>query len=472
MNTVSRFAPESLAAWAGGEWIPAAPGRVGGITHDSRSIRPDDLFVAVRGARFDGHDFVAEARRLGACGSVVQRSRAAALAAHGPLLAVDDPLQALQAMAAAHRRESGVKVIGVSGSTGKTTVKELIAAMLATTWRTGRTRGNWNNEIGLPLSLLAMEAGTQAGVFELGISHPGEMAPLCRIAQPDWGVITMIGPVHLEFFASVEAIAREKSVLLQQLPPDGTAVLSLDDPRFTILREAVPCRLITTSLCGEADYTLEAGDAPETGRVKERRTGESFLLRMPAPGRHNRHNVLLAVAVARGFNVPWPAIAAGLKHYTPPPMRWEVSTVEGVTVINDAYNANPLGMRAALDTFRELPVTGRKWLVLGDMLELGDTSVPEHETVGRLAAAGDGAGLIAVGSLGGRLADGAEAAGWSPDRVVRCATAGEAGEALAARVRAGDAVLLKASRGVHLEYALKSFQERLAGRAPADGIGT
>ncbi len=464
MNTPSRFATESLAAWAGGDWLPAAPGHVAGITHDTRSIRPDDLFVAVRGARFDGHDFVAEARRRGACGAVVQRDRAAALAAHGPLLAVDDPLRALQAMAAAHRRQTGARVVGVTGSTGKTTVKELIAAMLATTWRTVRTRGNWNNEIGLPLSLFDMEAGTQAGVFELGISHPGEMVPLCRMAQPDWGVITTIGPVHLEFFESVEAIAREKGVLLQQLPADGTAVLSLDDACFAVLRDVVPCRLVTVSMRGEADYTLADGDTPETGLVKERRTAESFMLRMPMPGRHNRHNTLLAVAVARGFNVPWPEIAAGLQHYTPPPMRWEVSTVQGVTVINDAYNANPLGMRAALDTFRDLKVDGRKWLVLGDMLELGPRASEEHEAIGRLAAAGDGAGLFAVGPLGAHLADGAEAAGWPRERVVRCATAGEAGKALAACARAGDAALFKASRGLHLETAVKDFQDRLAGR--------
>jgi UDP-N-acetylmuramoyl-tripeptide--D-alanyl-D-alanine ligase len=294
------------------------------------------------------------------------------------------------------------------------------------------------------------------------------MEPLCRIAQPDWGVITTIGPVHLEFFESVEAIAREKSGLLRLLPADGAAVLSLDDACYPVLREAVPCRLVTVSMRGAADYTLEAGDAPDTGLVTERATGEAVMLRLPAPGRHNRHNVLMAVAVARGFNVSWSAMAAGLRTYTPPPMRWETSTVRDVTVVNDAYNANPLGMRAALDTFRGMPVAGRKWLVLGDMLELGVRAVEEHEAVGRLVAAGDAAGLIAVGPLGARLADGAEAAGWTPECVLRCATAGEAGEALAARVRPGDAVLFKASRGVHLEDAVTGFRERLAGRTPVD----
>ncbi len=465
MSVSSRFDPRLLAEWSGGEWIPAAPERIGGITHDTRAIRPDDLFVAVKGARFDGHTFVAEARRSGACGAVVRRDAAAGLAATGPLLVVEEPVAALQAIAAGYRRQSGATVIGVTGSVGKTTVKDLIAGMLATTWRTARTRGNWNNEIGLPLSLLAMGPGTQTGVFELGISHPGEMAPLCRIAQPDWGVITAIGPVHLEFFASVEAIAREKGELLRSLSPGGTAVLSLDDPCFPVLRELVPGRLVTVSMTAEADYRLEPCGTSDIVIVRERSTGTTFSFRMPMPGQHNRHNVLLATAVARGFNVPWPALASALEQYTPPPMRWETREAHGVTLINDAYNANPLSMKAALDTFRSMPVNGRKWLVLGDMLELGEQTTEKHAAVGRSLAGGGWAGLLAVGPLGARLADGAEEVGCGGMDVVRCATAGEAGGLLAERVKAGDAVLFKASRGLHLEDAVAELVTRLAARA-------
>ena len=251
MTMASRFQPDRLAEWAAGEWVPSPPAAINGFSHNSDTAREGDLFVAIRGTRVDGHAYVAEARRRGACGAIVRRERVMGLAATGPLLAVADPVAALQAIAAGYRRQAAARVIGVTGSTGKTTVKELIAGMLATTWSTARTLGNWNNEIGLPLSLLAMESDTQVGVFELGISHPGEMAPLCQISRPDWGVVTTVGPVHLEFFPSVEAIANEKGELLRRLPAEGVAVLSVDDPYFSILRNCVPGRLITVSLIAE-----------------------------------------------------------------------------------------------------------------------------------------------------------------------------------------------------------------------------
>ena len=466
-----RFQPERLAEWATGAWVPSMPAVINGITHDTRAVSEGDLFVALRGARVDGHAYVAEARRRGACGAIVCRERVAGLAATGPLLSVADPLAALQAIAAGYRREVPARIVGVTGSTGKTTVKELIAAMLATTWRTARTRGNWNNELGLPLSLLAMAPDTQAGVFELGISHPGEMAPLCRIARPDWGLVTTVGPVHLEFFPSVESIASEKGELLRQLPAAGVAVLSVDDPHFAALRDCVPGRLITVSLAVEADYRLEPGATADAAIVRERATGESCVLRMPTPGRHSRHNVLLATAVARGFGVPWPAIAEGLRRYTPPPMRWETREAGGVMLINDAYNANPLSMRAALETFRDLAVPGRKWLVLGDMRELGSCSGDEHAVLGRQVAQGDWASLVAVGALGAVVAEGAVAAGWPKERVFRSMAAEDGTEFLAGRVRAGDAVLFKASRGLHLEDAVARLGERLAERTKSESSG-
>ncbi len=466
-----RFQPERLAEWAVGKWVSSAPAVITGIVHDTRAVSEGDLFVALRGTRADGHAFVADARRRGACGAIVRREQAAELAATGPLLAVADPLAALQDIAAGYRRLVAARIVGVTGSTGKTTVKELIAGMLAPLWRTARTRGNWNNEIGLPLSLLAMEPDTQVGVFELGISHPGEMAPLCRMARPDWGVVTTVGPVHLEFFPSVDSIASEKGELLRQLPAGGVAVLSVDDPHFAALRDCVPGALITVSLASPADYRLEAGAAADLVTVRERATGESCILRMPMPGRHSRHNVLLATAVARGLGVSWAAIAEGLARYTPPPMRWETHEAGGVTLINDAYNANPLSMRAALETFRDLAVPGRKWLVLGDMRELGPRSGEEHAVLGRQVAEGDWASLVAVGELGAVVADGAVAAGWPPERVFRgAATEGVA--FLADRLRAGDAVLFKASRGMHLEDAVAGLGERLAARTKSELRGT
>jgi len=471
MSTASRFQPERLADWAAGEWVPSAPAVINGFSHNTDTVREGDLFVAIRGTRVDGHMFVAEARRRGACGALVCRERVAELASTGPLLVVEDPVTALQAMAAGYRRQVAAKVIGVTGSTGKTTVKELIGVMLAETWRTVRTPGNWNNEIGLPLSVLAMAPDTQVGVFELGISHPGEMAPLCRIAGPDWGVVTSVGAVHLEFFPSVEAIAREKGELLRRLPADGVAVLSVDDPYFAVLRDEVPGRLITVSQAAEADYRLESGATADSVIVRERASGESCVLHMPMPGFHSRHNVLLATAVARGFGVSWRALAEGLSRYVAPRMRWETQDVGGVTLINDAYNANPLSMRAALDTFRDLAVPGHKWLCLGDMLELGSRSGEEHAALGRRVAEGDWAALVTVGTLGALLADGAIAAGWPSERVFRGAAAAEGAAFLMDRVRAGDAVLFKASRGLRLENAVALLGERLAARSNREASG-
>lgn len=453
------FDPADLARWCGGAWVPRAPERIDSVVHDTRNVVPGALFVALRGARFDGHDFVNQAAAAGAVGAVVNADRTSALPGDVPRLVVADTGRALMDLGAGYRRQAGFTVIGVTGSAGKTTVKDLIAALVGTTHPTARTRGNWNNEIGLPLSLLAMPETTRVAVVELGISHPGEMAPLCRVARPDWGVITTVGPVHLEFFGDIEAIAREKGELLRALPAGGTAVFSRDLAQAGLLGRLAPGPVLTTSLRGDADYMLtgESGDG-DACVVRERTSGETFRFRAPLPGEHNRHNLLLAIAAARGFGVSWDAVRQGLDAFVPPPMRWECREHGGVIVINDAYNANPLSMRAALQTFRERPVRGRKWLVLGDMLELGPTARDEHLRLGRCVGGGDWAGLVVVGELGALIADGAAESGLADDRIVRCQTTEAAGRALLEQLQSGDGVLIKASRGKHLE----DVAERLA----------
>jgi len=458
-----RFSPDELARWCGGEWIHGAPPALSGIAHDTRSLQSDCLYVALRGARFDGHDFLEEARARGACGAVVARSRLPRLGENLPLLAVDDTLGALQSMATGYRAKLGIPIIGVSGSTGKTTVKEMVADMLAAAFPTARSRGNWNNEFGLPLSLLSIGEDARVGVFELGISHPGEMAPLCRMAQPTWGVVTAIGPVHLEFFGGEDAVAREKGEMLRSLPPGGAAVLSADDARFDLLRSMAPGRVITVSRRGDADYRLLGLESGGRCSIRERSSGETVSLRMPLPGEHIVHNALLALAVARGFGVSWEAIAGALDRYTPLPMRWETGLVNGVTTVNDAYNSNPLSLRAAILTFRDMPAKGRKWLVLGDMLELGPTAVEEHEKIGQSLGVETWAGLFAVGELAGVMADGARALGLPEDRIHRCGSARQAGERLAGLLAPGDAVLFKGSRGMHLEDSVLALSDGLSG---------
>lgn len=457
------FDPADLARWTGGTWTPASPASLTSVVHDSGRITPGCLFVALRGARFDGHDFVGGAMQAGASAAMVTRERAASLAgAGGPLLVVEHTGTALQALAAGYRQQLGLTVVGVTGSTGKTTVKDMIASLLESAMTTARTKGNWNNEIGLPLSILAIPRGTRAGVLELGISHPGEMAPLCAIARPDWGVITNVGPVHLEFFKSVDDIAREKGELLRHLPAGGTAVLSLDEPHYAQLRPLAPCPVRTVSMNASvaADYVLLRDDRRSGELVVEDRLGGGHhQFRLAVPGAHNRHNALLALAVARGLGVAWPDLIRAFAGYTPPAMRWEAREVGGITFINDAYNANPVSMRAAIQTFRELEVTGRKWLVLGDMLELGAGAAEAHRVIGRELAEGGWAELVTVGTLGGEIFHGAAGAGLPASARCACATVDEAVNYLRERVSPGDAVLVKASRGKRLENVITGMTD-------------
>jgi UDP-N-acetylmuramoyl-tripeptide--D-alanyl-D-alanine ligase len=442
--------------------MPRGPSGITSVVHDTRNVTPGAVFVAFPGARCDGHDLVGQAAERGAVGAVIRRDRLNRMPAGFPVLVVEDTAKALGDLATGYRRRWGRKIVGVTGSVGKTTVKEMIAALLATTVETARTRGNWNNEIGLPLCLLAIPETAGAGVLELGISHPGEMAPLCRIAQPDWGVITSVGPVHLEFFESVTAIAREKGALFAGLPSQGVAVASSDETHFDVLRGLARCRIVTTSVRADADYTLVRDD-PQCGvcEVRERQSGDRAAVSLPLPGAHNRRNLLLAIAVARGFGVSWPRIDEAMRGFVAPPMRWERRDIGGIAVINDAYNANPLSMRAALDTFADVKTPGRKWLALGDMLELGQGGIDEHAAIGRLLGASDWAGLVTVGTLAAHLADGAAAAGMPAGRIFKCATAGEAATVLLERLRPGDALLVKASRGKRLEEIVERLAKTL-----------
>jgi UDP-N-acetylmuramoyl-tripeptide--D-alanyl-D-alanine ligase len=451
------FQARDLAGWTGGTWTREPTGLTG-VSTDTRDIKSGNLYVALRGPRFDGHHFIPQAFSLGAAAALAQGERAAAYAALGPILCVNDPLRALGAMAQGYRAALRAQIVAVTGSVGKTTVKEMIADVLATRAPTARTRGNWNNDIGLPLSLLAMEPTQVFGVFELGMNHPGELAPLCDILKPSRGVVTNVGPVHIEFFGHVEDIANEKVAVLRALPPDGVAVLSRDEEWFGRLRSTAPCRVITTSLAGDADYVARpASNGSGRVAVREGASGEWAEFVMPLPGEYIVHDALFAVAIGRSYGMPWNDLARAIQGYVPPAMRWNRQTVRGVEVINDAYNANPMSMRAALKTFGDMPFAGRKWLVLGGMLELGTTERQEHVALGREVAKGKWQGLIAVGPLAAMMADSAGEGGMERDRIVRCADHASAAEALQARVAAGDAVLFKASRGERIERVLEAW---------------
>ncbi len=458
------FDSQLIAQWTGGQWCSPPPAVLHGVSIDSRTLAPGALFVAIRGASYDGHDFVGQAFARGAAAAMVRGAGSFPGAGAAPLLWVADPERALQDMAAAYRRRSGIVVLAVTGSVGKTTVKEMVADVLAVRYATARTRGNWNNSIGLPLSLLNMESATRVGVFEAGSNHPGELKPLCEILRPDWGLVTTIAPVHLEHFKSLDGVVLEKSALIRSLAAGGTAVLRRDDPGYDRLRAAAPGRVLTVALAGSADYQgfpARAGD--RAVEVLEKASGERFAFRMPIPGRHQLVNALFAVAVGRAHGLAWDEIRPALENYRPQPMRWECQSLGGVMVVNDAYNANPVSMAAAVQTFAELPARGRKWLVLGGMLELGAAENRAHQELGQSVALGAWGGLIAVGALGEIIAAAAAAAGMDAARIFSCRDQAAAADRLARDTVAGDAVLLKASRGQHLERVLDLWKNETRG---------
>jgi UDP-N-acetylmuramoyl-tripeptide--D-alanyl-D-alanine ligase len=463
-----RFNPEELARWSRGEWIPYPPAEVLGITQDTRALSPGGLYVALEGERFDGHQFLGRAFQLGAAAALVRRDNPYLPESPAyPLLMVDDPADALQAIAAAYRRQVAISSVAVTGSVGKTTVKDLIADLLSARLPTARTRGNFNNAVGVPLSVLGLRRSDEAGVFEVGMNHPGELMPLCQIVLPNWGVITGIGPVHIEFFDSIEGIAFEKSEVLRSLPEDGTAVLNRDCPFFELLAAQAPGPVLTVSLEQEADYQcLESAMGPTgmTALILERRTGERHEIFIPLMGRHHIANAMLAIAVARGHEVAWHDIVDILRRFKSAPMRWERQVVGSVTFINDAYNANPLSMRAAIEAFQAGTGPGRRWLVVGGMLELGRHEEAEHLALGHFLAAQDWAGVITVGELGETLAEGARAAGFRTTALFVCEEAEQAAAVLQERIRPGDQVLMKASRGIRLEDVLQAY--RMGGRLP------
>lgn len=454
--TSANYTAAEIAAWAGGQWDMPAPEDIAGVSNDTRSLQPGTLYIAIRGPNFDGHAFVDAAFERGALGAMVAADCGLAARPGRPLLRVSDTARGLRDMARGYRRKINPLVVAVTGSAGKSTVKEMIAQCLAAAMPTACTRGNWNNDIGLPLSMLGMPAGARTGVFEIGTNHPGEIGALCRILEPDWGVLTNIGPAHIQHFGTLDAIASEKGDLLRALPATGCAVLDRDGLHFDFLSRLSKAPVVAVSLRQEADYFCARRNAL-TGEfeVVEAASGERTCLRLHHPGAHNVLNALMAVAVARRAGAAWETVRTALENFAPLPMRWERSEASGLELINDAYNSNPLSMRAAIQSFAEAPASGGKWLLLADMLELGDDGLREHDELGRFVAGGRWAGLIAVGPLARRAADAAEAAGMEPARILRCGGNRDAAGALARAAKPGDSVLLKGSRGMHLEEVVR-----------------
>ena len=432
-----------------------------GYSIDSRTLRPGELFFAVKGDRFDGHDFVLPALERGAVAAVVRKDQIARYPVKTRLLAADDTLAALQTLATAVRRLWAKPLIGVTGSAGKTTTKEAIAHVLASRFRVLKSEGNFNNHFGLPLMLLKLEPEHDVAVIEMGMSHAGEIAALARIAQPEMGVVTGVAPVHLEFFHSVAEIARAKYELIESLPAHGTAILNVDDEYVSQFGRNFKGKAVFYGLSMAADVRAENIQVEDVNgsRFDVVVNGYREKAMLPLVGRHNVYNALAAVAVGleRGLS-PSEAVGA-LATIAPGDKRGQVVKLGNITVINDCYNSNPKALDAMVDALAAMPAA-RRIVVAGEMLELGPAGEELHRKAGEHMAEKKMDQLLGVRGLARPMVEAARQSGVPAEFME---TPEAAGEWLAREAREGDMVLLKASRGVKLEKALEVWKARRAG---------
>lgn len=431
-----------------------------GVSIDSRQVSAGDLFVALPGERVDGHDFIMAAQQAGA--ALIISARWPLLGVTVPVVVVADTGRALGDLAAWHRARFTIPVVGITGSVGKTTTKDLTKAVLSRRWLTLANPGNYNTEIGLPLTIFHLSDQHGAAVLEMAMRAPGEIARLAEIARPEIAVITRIGETHLELLGSRQGIAAAKGEILDALPPSGWAVLNGDDHLVRALANRCPCPAIF--------YGLEKNDVQVwADEVKYRLGGTEFSIylpgaapvqvRLPVPGRHIVANALAAAAVGHVLGLSAEEIAAGLSGADLTGMRMEI--VPGpVTIINDAYNASPTSVVAALRTLREL-TPGRAGAVLGDMLELGPSAPEQHRQVGQAAAEVDLAYLITYGQLALEIGRGAVQAGMDPAQVVHAETRAAAARLVLERCALGDWLLVKGSRGMRMEQIIDRLREAI-----------
>jgi len=429
----------------------------------------DELFVAIHGPRHDGHSFVVAALEAGALAGVVAQDRLSGYAEpyRSKLLSVPDTLAALQGLAQAVRTGWGRRLAAVTGSAGKTTTKEILAALLAARFRVLKSEGNLNNEYGLPLQLLRLDEADEAAVVELGMSHAGELKRLAEIARPDVGVVTRVAPVHLEFFASVEEIALAKRELIEGLAGrDSVAVLNADDPLVSRFAEVAPGRVVTFGVAERADFRAE--------NIQDRGlngTEFDFLgpegrarLNLPLAGRHNISNALAALAAASVWGVGAAEARKIFPKLEATGMRGRVLQYDaGFTVINDCYNSNPVALGVMIELLTSTPASGRHVVAAGEMLELGPASAELHREAGRAAAAtGKLDWIIGVQGDAERFVRGAVEAGHPAARAKFYASSAEAGTFVGNLVERGDVLLVKGSRGVKMERIVEALDSRFA----------
>ncbi len=436
-----------------GEWLNASSERcVARLCTDSRQVEPGDLFIALTGDRFDGHTFLAEAAARGAAAVVTERRKLPPGFNACPAILVDNTRRALGRLGAAYRRAFDLSVVAVGGSNGKTTTKELIASVLRQKMATLWSEASFNNDVGVPLTLLRLDPSHQAAVLEAGTNHPGELAPLLQMMSPRFGVVTNIGREHLEFFHDLVGVVREEGSMAECLPADGVLFLNGDNPWSEIIARRTRSRVVSVGLDRSNDFVARDVRVDENGAVftvECRFQGLSGEYRIKLLGRHQVLNALLALAVGAEMGLDRREIQDGLLACAPAKMRLQMSNPCGIRILDDSYNANADSMLAALETLRELPCTGRRVAVLGDMAEQGDCARAAHFEVGRRAASSRLDQLFAVGRQGCEIAAAARARGFKS--IVEIDEVDSAALAVKEFARPGDVVLVKASRSMRLE---------------------
>ena len=428
------------------------------VSTDSRTLKPGELFVALRGENFDGHNFIESAANSGAAGAIVEFNWKGAVPEGFALIHAQDTLQAYQELAANYRRSLSLKVVAITGSNGKTSTKDFAAAVLGRRFRVTKTEGNFNNHVGLPRTILEASSRDEIAVWEIGMNHPGEVAALARIARPDLGIITNIGVAHIEFMGSREAIAAEKGTLAEAVGAQGTVILNADDAFMESLAMRARGKVL---LAGTTAGTIRASE------ISQSESGTDFTImegphrcraQLRVPGLHMVQNALLAVAAGRVFGLSLEECAAGLVGAPLAKARLQIKEIQGVHFLDDSYNANPDSMKAALRTLVELDADGKRFAVLGEMKELGAASERGHCEVGETAAALKVDHLITIGDVAATIAKAAEHAGLEKSVAVRSTS--EAAELLGEIAAPGDLVLIKGSRAARTEEVIEQFRLR------------
>lgn len=427
---------------------------ISGVSTDSRSIQPGEVFFAIKGDTFDGTKFIDDAARGGALLSIVEHDASRQKPYETPIAVVENTVKALGKVAADYRSTFQGKVVAVTGTTGKTTVKDMLLSIIGKKYRVHGTKGNFNNQIGLPYSIMGLRQSHECAVFELGMSAPGEIAELADITKPDIGVILNVGPGHAEFFESIGAIADEKMELLSALNEKGIAVINGDDDLLLAASERTAAKVVRFGLSSTCEYRADDIVINPQGCAQFRANGDVITLQVP--GFYSVYNAMAAYAVARELDIKGQTIAEALASFEATDLRMQLSRKNGIHFINDAYNANPLSMSAAAEVMK-LSEGSRKIAVLGDMLELGDISVQAHRDVGERFADIGVDMLCLVGTFADAYADGAKSGGLESENIRRFASIEEVTDFLDTEKKSGDLILVKGSRALRMERIINAL---------------